>query len=150
MRPGRRPYLSRPGRLAGAERLELFVDLIPPGEPIPTWPGERTGGRMWFLGAFTRSPLKVLYPKCEQPMVVVYWGRWASGNNDVGPFSDTLVTRIEGRDLTLIESPLESERVKQQTIIITSGHRQLPDLLDVNATVSPAQLLPAPREVEAA
>lgn len=135
--------LSKPGRLAGAERLELFVDLVPLGEAIPTWPGERSGGRMWFVGAFTRSPLKVQYPKCDQPMVLVYWGRWASGNNDFGPFSPTLVTRIEGRDLMLSESPDALERQKQQTIIITSGHRQLPDLLNVNAIIEPQRALPA-------
>ena len=143
--------LSRPGRLAGAERLELFADLIPVGEPIPKWPGERTGGRLWSLGVFTRSPLKVQYPKCDQPMVVVCWARWGAGNNDFGPFSDTLVTRIEGRDLMLIESPIPMERKRQQqTMIITSGVRQLPDLVNVTAMIEPTRALPDEETAEAA
>jgi hypothetical protein len=142
--------ITRPGRLAGAERLELFVDQVPPGEPIPTWPGERTGGRLWSLGIFTRSPLKVRYPKCDQPMVVVYWGRWGAGNNDFGPFSRTLVSRIEGKDLTLPELGL-GEPGKPQTVIITSGVRQLPDLLNAPAMIQPAaRALPDEENAEAA
>ena len=83
-------------------------------------------------------------------MVVVYWGRWGAGNNDFGEFSETLVTRIEGRDLTLIESPIPEERRKQQTIIITSGHRQLPHLLNVNAMIEPPAPLPALPDEETA
>ena len=142
--------LTRPGRLPGAERLELFVDLIPPGDPIPTWPGERTGGRLWSLGVFTRSPLKVRYPKCDQPMVVVYWARWGAGNNDFGPFSRTLVTRIEGRDL-MLPQPASSGPGRQHTVIITSGVRQLPDLVNASAMIQPAaRALPDEENAEAA
>jgi hypothetical protein len=120
---------------AGAERLELFVDLVPHDEKIPTWPGERLGGRRWYIGSFTRSPLTVEYPLTDQPMRVVYWGRWAAGNNDFGPDSATLVAKVEGSDPRVIRLPApgSTARPAPQTVIITSGFRQLPELVEADA-----------------
>ena len=81
---------------AGAVRLELFVDLVPPDEPIPARPGANHGGRPWYLRSFTRSPIVIAPPMARVPMRVVYWGRWADSTGNVGPFSATAVAWIEG------------------------------------------------------
>lgn len=80
----------------GAARLELFVDLIPPDEPIPAIPGANHGGRPWYLRSFTRSPIVITPPMTRVPMRVVYWGRWADSSGNVGPFSATTPAWIEG------------------------------------------------------
>jgi hypothetical protein len=81
---------------AGAVRLELFVDLIPPDAPIPALPGVNYGGRPWYLRSYTRSPITLAPPMARVPMRVVYWGRWADSTGNVGPFSATAVAWIEG------------------------------------------------------
>lgn len=131
-------------RPKGAVRLELFVDLVPPGEPIPEWPGERWGGRTWYLRSFTRSPIKVEYPKCDEPMRVVYWACWADAAGERGPFSATLATRVEGRDRALPQLPQLRQSMgerREQTVIITSGHRQLPEVVNVKR-IEATRLLP--------
>lgn len=57
------------------------------------------------------------------------------------------MTRIEGKDLVLMLPPNTN---KPQTIIITSGVRQLPDLLNVTATIEPMRALPDEETAEAA
>jgi hypothetical protein len=111
----------------GAVRLELFVDLVPPAEPIPTWPGERWGGRMWYLRSYTRSPIKVDYPRSDELMRVVYWARWAAASGQTGPFSTTLAARVEGFDrpqMTL--TGIAGAGQTRPPIIITTVRRQLP------------------------
>lgn len=80
----------------GAVRLELFVDLTPPDEPIPAHPGANHGSRPWYLRSYTRSPIKLIPPMARVPMRVVYWGRWADSQGNVGPFSTTAAAWIEG------------------------------------------------------
>jgi hypothetical protein len=80
----------------GAVRLELFVDLVPPEEPIPAGPGANHGSRPWYLRSYTRSPIKLTPPIARVPMRVVYWGRWADSLGNVGPFGATAVAWIEG------------------------------------------------------
>jgi len=80
----------------GAVRVELFVDLISPEEPIPAWPGANHGGRPWYLRSFTRNPIVIVPPLSRLPMRVVYWARWADSTGNVGPFSATAVGWIEG------------------------------------------------------
>jgi hypothetical protein len=80
----------------GAVRLELFVDLVPPDEPIPAHPGANHAGRPWYLRSYTRSPIVLQPPMARVPMRVVYWGRWADSTGEVGPFSATAVAWIEG------------------------------------------------------
>jgi hypothetical protein len=80
----------------GAVRLELFVDLIPPDEPIPEHPGANHGGRPWYLRSYTRSPVVLEPPMARVAMRVVYWGRWADSSGAVGPFSATAAAWIEG------------------------------------------------------
>ena len=84
---------SRP---SGAVRLELFVDLIPPEEPIPNHPGAHQGGRAWYLRSYTRNPIVLAPPMPRVPMRVLYWGRWADSAGNVGPFSATAAGWIEG------------------------------------------------------
>lgn len=79
----------------GAVRLELFVDLVGPGEMIPLSPDERTG-RPWYLRSFTANPIRVKFPLPADPMRVVYWGRWADGTGEVGPWSKTVQACVEG------------------------------------------------------
>jgi hypothetical protein len=89
----RAPTRAKP---PGVARIELFVELVPEGEPTPSHPGEMSGGRLWYLGSFSRNPIEVAFPVPATSMLVVYWARWAGANNDVGPFSRTCVARQEG------------------------------------------------------
>jgi hypothetical protein len=52
-------YRAKP---AGAARVELYVELVDEGEPIPRHPGELSGGRPWYLRSFTRTPMEVEVP----------------------------------------------------------------------------------------
>jgi hypothetical protein len=90
-------------RPAGAARLELFVDLVAPEDPVPNHPWARYGGQggqggqgAWYLRSYTRSPIVLAPPMATVPMLVVYWGRWADSAGNVGPFCATVVSRIEG------------------------------------------------------
>jgi hypothetical protein len=116
---------------AGAERLELYYELVPPGEPIPQYPGQRTGGHRFYLRSFKRSPLTIEYPKCDEPMRIVYWGCWADSSGKQGPFSQTLATKFVGFDAPTVEAP-RLEKHREQTIIITSAQRALPELIDTD------------------
>jgi hypothetical protein len=86
----------RKAKPKGASRLELFVDLVPPGESMPEHPAQRTG-RPWYLKSFTRNPIEVEYPvSASGPMMVVYWARWATATGEVGWFSAACPARVEG------------------------------------------------------
>lgn len=119
---------SSSARPHGAARLELFVELVPPphaphaNEPIPSHPGERSGGRLWYLRSFTTSRFEVEFPVMDDgnggvPMLVCYWGRWADSSGGYGPFSETCVARVEsGADNVqrgLPGAPPEQIRVTQ-------------------------------------
>ena len=88
--------MLKTGRPPGAVRIELFVDLVPPDEPIPPRPGANHGGRPWYLRSYTRSPIVLAPPMARVPMRVVYWARWADAAGNVGPFSATAVGWVEG------------------------------------------------------
>lgn len=83
-------------RPAGAVRLELFVDLIPPDAPVPAQPGAGHASRAWYLRSYTRSPIKLIPPIARVPMRVVYWGRWADTMGEVGPMSAPAAGWVEG------------------------------------------------------
>jgi len=83
-------------KAAGAARLELFVDLVPPDEPVPAHPGANLSSRPWYLRSYSRSPIVLVPPMARVPMRVVYWGRWADSSGNVGPFSKTVAAWIEG------------------------------------------------------
>jgi hypothetical protein len=107
----------------GADRLELFVDLIPPDEPIPAHPGANHAGRPWYLRSYTRSPIRIAPPMPRVPMRVVYWGRWADKQGNVGPFSATAVAWIEGG----------SQPHLPGSVMMRWGQRPTPLLEDVGA-----------------
>jgi hypothetical protein len=81
-----------------AARLELFVELVPVGVPIPTHPWQLSGGPLWYLRSYSTSRFEVEFPVFANgmPAMVVYWGRWADARGGVGPFSATCVARMEG------------------------------------------------------
>lgn len=127
----------------GAARLELFVELVPVGEPIPSHPAERSGGRLWYVRSYTTSRFEVTFPVMDDgtPMLVCYWGRWADSSGGVGPFSQTCVARVEGAAemaLGRAASALpglpgaQSERIR-----VTQVMKQL----EANVVVMPARAL---------
>ena len=119
----------RRSRPQGAVRLELFVELVAPDEPMPQGPGQLSGGRGWYLRSYTRSPIHVEFPVArQQPMRVVYWARWADAKGNVGPFCATVKARVEGWDGGGRALPSFTEgRQRQQRIVITSAMKELPD-----------------------
>jgi hypothetical protein len=106
----------------GAERLELFVDLVPPDEPIPKFPGQNHGGRPWYLRSFTRTPFTVKPPMSRVPMRVVYWARWADTVGNVGPFSATVVGTVEGAANGYL--PNAKPRDHEANLIVDERRRQ--------------------------
>lgn len=133
----------------GAVRIELFVDLVPPDEPIPTHPGGNHGGRPWYLRSYTRSPIVLFPPMARVPMRVVYWARWADSTGNTGPFSATVAGWVEGGNISrpavvplggpkiapLIElatPALEQTRDSTYTVALIETH-----YLSLNAPVMP-------------
>lgn len=120
------------GTREGAVRIELFADLVGPGEEIPNYPGEFMSGRPFYLGSFNKSPIRVAPPIPPVPMLVVYWVRWVDSSQRPGPFSKTCESRWEGRRVssqpTLGEMPtvrqLENDP-KQITVIKQFRERYL-------------------------
>jgi hypothetical protein len=111
----------------GAARLELFVDLIAPGDPVPNHPGDRHGGLMFYVRSYTRSPIRVEYPKREVPMRVIYWARWASATGETGPFSRPLETPIDGTDWSKLALPAPASTTSnEQNVIYSRVQRELP------------------------
>ena len=106
----------------GVARLELFVDLVPPTEPIPVHPGQRRAGQLWYLRSFTTARFEVEPPVLRDgtPMRVCYWGRWADTKGNTGPFSKTCVARVEGDQLMLPgaqQLPVFDERHRRKNVV---------------------------------
>ena len=93
--------LGDKARPHGATRLELFVELVPVGAPVPAHPGQLSGGRLWYMRSYSTSRFETEFPVMSDgtPMLVVYWGRWADSRGGFGPFSQTCVARVEGGQL---------------------------------------------------
>jgi len=119
----------------GAVRLELFVDLVPSGEAVPRTPADRMcAGRGWplYLRSFTKSPIEVEFPLPSQPMLVVYWGRWADATGEVSRFSKTCVARVEGWSSTpaLPEASHDAARRIETKYVIVQAPYQLPNHIE--------------------
>ena len=122
------------------------MDLVPPNDPIPDYPGRRHGGMQWYLRSYTRSPIKVEYPKSERPMRVVYWGRWANATGETGPFSKTCEGPVVGWSNA---GALEDKR-KGSRVVVSLRRRALPlleeaeesKLLEYDAKVDQPRALP--------
>jgi hypothetical protein len=126
----------------GAARLELFVELVPIGQPIPAHPGERSGGKCWYLRSYTTSRFEVDYPVLDDgtPVRIVYWGRWADAKGGFGPFSETCVACVEGaaellgmREAPMLGAKREQIRVTQvvgqiEGKVMFVGQRALPSV----------------------
>jgi hypothetical protein len=109
----------------GATRLELFVDLIAPGEPVPQYPGDRASSwRTWpmYLRSFSTSPIEVAYPRPAHPMLVVYWARWADDRGNVSRFSRTCVARVEGWTANPQALPPSRVEVKDRYVVVQSPY----------------------------
>lgn len=148
------------GKPAGAVRLELFVDLVPPHEPIPRHPGANLGGRPWYLRSYTRSPIVLAPPTTRVPMRVMYWGRWADSTGNVGPFSATAVAWVEGgshqyllgpgvrKDIPLLEDAAATGpdgRDSTYSAAVLDAHYR-----SINASDVVQISLPSPEEIDAA
>lgn len=122
----------RRARPDGATRMELFVDLVPMGQPIPRHPAELTG-RPWYLGSFTTSRMEVHFPIPSEPMLVVYWGRWADAKGRVGRFSRTCTARVEGwtqNARPALPQGSESPRIETKVVFVQVSRSEpaaLPD-----------------------
>jgi hypothetical protein len=138
---------------AGAVRIELFVDLIGPEDPVPARPGENDGGRPWYLRSFSRSPIRITPPMCRAPMMVVYWGRWADATGNVGPWSATVESRIEGWSLAMLSTipargktkqimgeRTEAGRGPKYSVVVLEAQQQ--------SLIAPDVSVPEPRQLE--
>ena len=117
---------------SGVARVELFVELVDKDEPIPTHPTQLSGGRLWYVGSFTKNPIIVDVPIPSQPMRVVYWARWAGHrNNDVGPFSQTCETDLQAAKIgaKALCDYSAGQRRAQRIVDHVSHARVMPDLL---------------------
>jgi hypothetical protein len=97
----------------GAARLELFIDYVPEGAPIPSHPAQQRGWHN-YVQSYTKSPMRVEFPvpgAGSGAMLIVYWGRWADATGAVGRFSKTCVARVEGWSSSPIaRAALEAEQ----------------------------------------
>jgi hypothetical protein len=93
--PSKSLGLNRRAKPDGAVRIEMYFDMVPPGEPVPQHPAER--GWPKYLRSFTRNPIEVEFPiPVDGPKLIVYWARWADSTGEVGRWSKTCVARVEG------------------------------------------------------
>ena len=135
--------------------MELYVELVPMDQAVPDWPGQLHGGRNWYLRSYTRSPIRVEYPRSEVPVRVVYWGRWANHVGETGPFSKPLIAPAEPLAYANYQLPGPvpgakelAEQAQRQRIIITSARRELPDYVEKAETLAGGanRLLPGKME----
>lgn len=86
---------------ASAARLELFIERLPNGAA----PGKKPGEGARYLRSFSSSPMKVEFPMTDEPMLVIYWGRWADATGEVGPWSQPVIAGVEGWKQTIVAGP---------------------------------------------
>lgn len=119
----------------GVTRIELFVELVGMGEPVPHSPGEM--GPPWYLGSFSRNPMIVSFPVAKQPMLVVYYARYVNAQHEVGPWSGPCAAGVEGWP----NAALLLKKEEKSRVVVTLRRRALP-LWDQNEL----KQLPAPDE----
>jgi hypothetical protein len=123
----------------GAVRVELFFDMVPVGEPVPRLPNER--GWQKYIQSYTRSPIEVAFPITSEPMLFVYWAKWADSMGRTSRFSKPCVARVEGwtSSRALPESSSitthEVQRVETKYVVIQAPY-QLTDQLQVDAAMN--------------
>ena len=123
---------NRQAKPDGAARLELWVDVIPIGEPVPDAPRFRFGAHPLYLRSHSRSPIDVDYPKFAGPVQVLYWGRWASATGETGPFSRTLAVPVDAFSTQPALPDRTNRGAAEPTVLVTAlrpPFRELPDLV---------------------
>jgi hypothetical protein len=111
------------------------------------------------MGLVSTRRFKVNPPLPNAPMLVVYWCRWVGSNNDVGPWSETVVARVEGHPAQvwrgigwkngarpLVDVSNEAEAVARGEYSVRVRDEQYEYLNRRGA--DPAAALPAPAEGE--
>jgi hypothetical protein len=105
--------MNRCARPDGAVRIELYFDLIPPGEPVPQRPDER--GWPKYLRSYSRSPMEVEVPIPSEPMTIVYWACWAGSKGDRSRWSKPCVAQLVGMAAGVPALPKgESTQIERQ------------------------------------
>ena len=75
---------------------------------------------------YTRSPMEVEYPIPSQPMLIVYWAKWADSTGNTSRCSKTCVARVEGwtsdaAALTdSVRASLGGRQVETKCVVISS------------------------------
>ena len=117
----------------GAVRVELFVDLVPPGEQIPKHPAELTG-RPWYQRSFTKNPIEAAFPVPSMPMLIVYWARWADSMGNISRYSETCIARVEGWTPKALPENTPVRRVEAKYVIMQAPY-QLPASIEADEVV---------------
>jgi hypothetical protein len=129
----------------GAVRVELYFDMIPAGEPVPQVPFER--GWPKYLRSFTKSPMEVEFPVPSQPMLIVYWAKWADSTGETSRWSKTCVARVEGWSATAPALPdthahtIKASHIETKYIIVQAPHL-LPEHLEHVDLIDERRMLP--------
>ena len=128
----------------GAVRWELFIDFVPPGEPVPATPSDR--GWPKYVRSFTSNPEEFAFPVPSQPMLIVYWAKWADSTGETSPWSKTCVARVEGWSASAPALPesqakaIETTRVETKYIIVHAPHL-LPETVEQDEVIDMRQKL---------
>jgi hypothetical protein len=111
----------------GADGLDLYVEVIGPGQPIPEAPSELYGWHPKHLGSHARSPIAVQYPKYQHAVRLVYWGRWMKLSGEAGRFSRPLVVGVDAFPTQPALPDRANRAPLEQTVFVTTFRRELPD-----------------------
>jgi hypothetical protein len=83
------PLTGKKRRPFGAANLQLFVAVA---DGIVTDPNQAK-----FVGAFTKSPVGLLFQPEDNNKQATMFGRWASGKGEVGPWSEAVKPGYAGK-----------------------------------------------------
>jgi hypothetical protein len=86
----------------GAVRAELFVGFVKPDDASrvlgsPYAQASALAPALYYVRSFTTSWIEVEFPipTGGEPMLLVYWARWANAVGEVGPWSKPAAARVE-------------------------------------------------------
>ncbi len=138
---------GRRAKPTGAARLELFFDLVPPGQGgVPQSPYER--GWPKYLRSYTKNPMEVEFPMpiggvggVGGAMLVVFWARWADATGEVSRFSKTCIARVEGWTANALPAGTEAREVETKYVFVQAPFA-LPDQIDVLDHADARRMLP--------
>jgi len=112
---------------AGAQRIELFADLVAHGTPVPSYPGEFSGYPR-YLRSFTKNPFEVPILEVDEPVRIVYWARWCDATGEVSKCSEPVLSGYVGGNADAPALPASSVYASgaQRAIIRRLQAAQLP------------------------